>query len=366
MFKPEDPDEAAARVMDGKAWDEFCDTLKMAGMVVREGPDDPQVRAEGLRYLTRLTRVALEAFVENADPTAPVLQRTVHETAKMGNDNPDNVYLNAAISGKHRYRLYGRRGTVHWLELATQKGSYGEGRGMPPTGRIEGKDLTVVDDHFEVILSVDPPGEDKDWLPMQEDTGTLIVRQSWLDRQREVLPELHLERIDGPVERSPFSPVAIELGLRKAGMLVAGASRIFAGWVEGFQGHVNELPRFDQALSDQMGGVPHITYHHSYWRLDPDEVLLIECDAHPCDHWNFQLSNHWMESLDFRHDRIHLNSEIADKTDDGRIHIAVSAEDPGMPNWLTTQGLTQGAMCFRWVHPEGDPPIPTCRVVRRS
>jgi hypothetical protein len=366
MLGPVDPEKAAQRVMDGAAWDQFCDTLKMAGLVVQQGPEDPQIRAEGLRYLTRLTRAALETFVEHADPAAPVLQRVVHETAKMGNDNPDNIYFNAAVSGDHTYRLHGTRGSVHWLEFATQKGTYGEGRGMPPTGRIDGRDLTVVDGRFEVVISREAPTDGRDWLPMEEDTGTLIVRQSWLDRDREVLPELHLERLDGRAARTPLSPVEIELGLRKSAMLVAGASRIFKGWVDGFQEHVNALPRFDQALSNQMGGVPEITYHHSYWRLAPDEVLLIESDPHPCDHWNFQLSNPWMESLDYRYDRIHLNSEVAGKTDDGRIHIAVSASDPGLPNWLSTQGLGEGAMCFRWVRPEGDPPIPSCRVVKRG
>ena len=50
-------------------------------------------------------RAALETFVEDADPLAPELLRTAHETVKMGNDNPDNYYQNAPISGRHEYRI---------------------------------------------------------------------------------------------------------------------------------------------------------------------------------------------------------------------------------------------------------------------
>ena len=365
MFGPVDPEEARRRVVSGEAWAQFCDMLKMAGGVVLEGPDDELTRAEGYRYLARLMRAATETFVEHADPLAPVLSRVVHETAKMGNDNPDNVYFNAAISGTERYRLYGTRGTVHWMELATQKGQYGESRGMPPTGHLDGADLKVAPDGtFEVILSQTDPADGTNWLPMEAETGTLIIRQSWLDRDAEVLPELRLERLGGDGRPTPLTAQTVESGLRRSALLVAGASRMFKTWVDGFQGHVNELPRFDQALSDQMGGVPTIAYYHSYWRLGPDEALVIEAPPHPCDHWNFQLSNHWMESLDYRHDPIHTNSKIAATADDGSIRLVVAHEDPGVPNWLRTQGHPFGSMCFRWVTPEGEPPTPSCRVVK--
>ena len=65
------------RILDGTSWAEFCDTLKRAGdVVLRDGsPYDPFDRAEGFRYLSRLTRVALESYIEFADPMAPALRR---------------------------------------------------------------------------------------------------------------------------------------------------------------------------------------------------------------------------------------------------------------------------------------------------
>ena len=102
------------RIVSGKAWEEFCDTLKAAGAALRfpGAPLDPFDQAEGYRYLSRLARAGLEGFVEDADPRAPVLRRTAHETIKLGADNPDNHYFSACICGAYEYRIRGNRGTV--------------------------------------------------------------------------------------------------------------------------------------------------------------------------------------------------------------------------------------------------------------
>src|SRR5690606_19423770 len=110
------------RLMTGRSWEESCDAIKAAGRtILAEGqPDSPPERAEGLRYPTRPTRRALEAFIEHADPRAPVLTRPVHETAKIGADNPDNYYQHANISGAFEYRIRGERNTIHYLDFGTQ------------------------------------------------------------------------------------------------------------------------------------------------------------------------------------------------------------------------------------------------------
>ena len=360
-------DAAAARVVSGRAWDEFCDTLKAAGAAlhVPGAPRNAFDQAEGTRYLSRLTRAGLTAFVEHADPRAPVLHRVAHETVKLGSDNPDNHYQTAAIHGDWDYRISGRRNTVRYLGFGTQAGHYGQSGGLPPTGYIEAGELEIGDDgRFELIVSSRP--HDGNWLPMTAGTRTLIVRQTFGDRASETPAELHIERIgvpDGEKRPRPLTPEALDEGLKSASTLVAGASLLFANWARGFQKHTNALPRFDPEVSLRAGGDPNIAYYHSHWALSADEALLIEATPPECEYWNFQVNNYWMESLDYRHHTIHTNKHLAQAEDDGSVRLVVAHEDPGLPNWLETAGHTSGTMCFRWIgaaeHPE-----PRTRVVK--
>ena len=83
-------DVAAQRIVSGESWNEFCDALKAAGAALQfpGAPRDPFNQAEGYRYLSRLARAGLTAFVEHADTKAPVLHRVVDETTKLGRTIP--------------------------------------------------------------------------------------------------------------------------------------------------------------------------------------------------------------------------------------------------------------------------------------
>ena len=355
--------DATERVTSGQVWEDFCRMLQLAGKVLdRPGsPQDPFSRAEGYRYLTRIARAALETFVEHSDPRAPVLSRVVHETAKMGSDNPDNHYMSAAVDGAFAYRLVGTRGTVAFLSFATQRGHYGQGGGMPPVGQLEASDLPIGPDGT-IEIHVGGAERDGAWLPLADGVGTLIVRQTFLDRASESPAELRIERVGVDPRPTPLTPERLDAGLAQAGRLVAGAAALFAGWAEGFARHTNELPQFDPATSTRFGGDPNIAYYHSYWALVPGEALVIEATPPRSDHWNFQVNNHWMESLDYRYHRIHVNKHTATYGHDGSVRVVVAHEDPGVPNWLTTDGHDRGTMCWRWIRAEAHPQ-PSTRVV---
>jgi hypothetical protein len=356
--------EVRQRIVDGSAWGEFCDTLKSAGDVILHGSsaEDALDRAEGFRYLSRIARAALEAFVEHADPLTPVLFRPVHETAKMGADHPDNRYLWAAISGEHEYRILGRRNTVHYLGFGTYAGFYGSGGRSAQTGYLEGSELQLAPDgSFEMALSCERRAGN--WLALAPDTSSLIVRQTFLDRRNETAAELRIERVGGDGKPTPVTPERIGQGLLSASRLVWGASMMFASWVQDFAKRPNELPRFDPGVSLGAHGDPNIVYYHGYWTLAPDEALVVEVTPPECPHWNFQVDNVWMESLDYRYHRIAVNKHDATVAPDGSVRVVVAHEDPGVPNWLETVGHRHGTMCWRWVR-AAEHPQPRTRVVK--
>jgi hypothetical protein len=364
-------DLIAQRVVSGKAWTDFCDNLKAAGAALAYPgtPRDAFQQAEGLRYLSRLTRAGLEAYVEYSDPTFPVFRRMVHETVKLGADNPDNHYLNAQINGNFEYKITGKRNTIHYVGFFTQNGNYGTTGGLSPCGVLEHFDLKTDDQgNFEIILSKDRKGPN--WLKIEDETSLLLVRQTYLDHQNEVPIEVNIENLNGKRVPDPITPAQIDEGLRTAALFVAGAPFLFAKWARGFQKHTNRLPVFDPEVSNAAGGDANITYHHSHWKLGPDEALVIEVKPPICDTWNFQLNNYWMESLDYRYFPISVNRYSAVTEKDGSVRVFVSHQDPGpvTPNWLSTCGHTEGTMCWRWYRlAEGASPVePECKVVKIS
>lgn len=355
------------RIVTGKAWEEFCDQLKATGAVLLAPgtPRDPFQQAEGIRYLTRLTRGGLEAFLEYNDPAFPVFRRTAHETIKLGADNPDNHYFNAQISGKYNYRIHGKRNTVHYLGFFTQNGNYGTTGGLTPCGNLEHSDLKVEDDgSFEIILSRKPEG--KNWLKIEEDTSLVMIRQTFSDRFKEIPAEIAIENMDGRKVPDPITPAMVDEGLKTASLFVGGAALLFTRWANGFKKHMNQLPLFDPGVSNAAGGDANIIYYHSYWKLEENEALLIEVKPPICDSWNFQLNNYWMESLDYRYFTICINKTSAIYEPDGSVKIIVAHHNPMMPNWINTCNHREGTMLWRWYRlGEGEGPIqPKCSVIK--
>jgi hypothetical protein len=355
-------------IRSGKLWEDYCEVLKRTGqqLLRPEAPHDAFDQAEGMRYLSRLIRAGLEMMVEGADADFPSFVIPSHETIKIGADNPDNLYQTARIDGRHRYLIRGRRGTVPTLNLATKKGGYEKaGSRLIGTGLLNANDLRVgADGSFEIVVASEPPVSGN-WLPMEPDSHMLLVRQTFHDRQREQAAEFSLQRMDCTERPAPLDPAQFAASLMAAARYTENTARLFCDWAGRFKaGHFNTLPLGDQAMFQAAGGDPNILYYHGYWQLADDEAMVIETRPPSCEFWNFQVNNYWMESLDYRHHRIHLNSHSARMNADGSVRIIVAHRDPGLPNWLTTAGHRLGTSLFRIIGAQAAPPRIDTRVVR--
>ena len=349
-------------VLDGQAWTDFCRSLERAGSVILENSaQDPLERAEGLRYLSRMTRLGLERYVEYADPLAPVLYRPVHETQKYGVDNPDSYYEWAALRGDCEYRIRGHRGSVHYLGIGTYYGDYGREGRSGCGGYLEADELEIREDgSFEIHLSQhSQPGN---WLPMDPETTALIVRQNYLDRENEEIARLSIEILDRAEAPPPLEAADFAQALQSAGAHVQGTIEIFLQWAQRWAEHPNELREHDVDVKQAAHGDPNIFFYMGYWQLAEGEALLVHADPPHCDYWNFELCNHWLESLDYRYQRVALNKHEAEYEKDGSFTLVISEEDPGVPNWIRTAGHRRGGMGLRWVKAESHPQ-PRTRVV---
>ncbi len=360
-------DEATRRILDGSAWVDFCEQLKQLGELVQrpETPGDARNRALGYRYLTQLLRAGLESAVDYGDPQFPAFFRLADETKKMLNDNPDNFYQNCVVDGHFDYRITGKRGSVRWFSIGSKGSSADAGR-MASTGEIDSTNMTFGDDgRFEILVSSEPkPGN---WLPMTPETRFLVVRQTFGDRSREQVTELSIECLNPERPNNTLEPQSLEPALARALGFVSSTVNMNIEWMERYRSHLNALPEDDQARCQAAGGDPNIHYYQSFWKLEPDEALLVRfTDIPECETWNLQLSNYWMQSLDYRFFRTCVNKFTAKYEPDGSVGIVVAHRDPGprYPNWLDTCGHDQGGMLARYVGAQAPPKELATRVVR--
>ncbi len=361
MIPPSSP------IPDADDWNAFCETLRRAGeQILRpEAPVSELDRAEGYRYLTRLLRIGLEMHLEFADPDFPGFFAPSHETAKIGADNPDNLYLMARVNGSNEYVIRGNRGSVPYLSFGSQKGGYESDGRMEQTGFIDARDMSFdADGGFELVLSRDPqPGN---WLRIEDATNAIIVRQTFMDRRSETPARMQIVRRGSHAAPVPLSGERLRTGLTRAANFVEGTARLFADWSQSYLAHSNALPPADQKLCQAVGGDPNIIYYHSHWQLQPDQALVIRVPRVPaCRFWNLQINNYWMESLDYRYHRACLNQHSARLDGDGGVTLILAHRDPGHPNWLETAGHDSGTMCLRWVG-ASEQVDPTTRVVKLS
>lgn len=350
----------------GHVWREFCDRLADAGEVLMRdaAPSTAIDQAEGLRYLSRLTRTALNMLVDSADPDFPRLFLLCDDKIKIGADNPDNLYQQCVVSPDREYRITGKRNSVPYFSIGSKANRYATEGTMVSTGEIEFADMEFgPGGTFEIVASKDrKPGN---WLPMSDDTSLLIVRQTFDDKKTQVPAEVQVERIgQGPAVPGILSPEIIEKQLLGAAQWVRGTASTFADWSEWFKAQPNRIFDGDQSIFYRAGGDPNIWYGHLYFDLAPGEALVIRAMPPECRMWNFQLDNWWMESLDHvNNPRVWLNNTMAKYEDDGSVVVVCADADPGFGNWIDLAGHRSGTALWRWIGASKFP-VPQVEVVK--
>jgi hypothetical protein len=119
---------------------------------------------------------------------------------------------------------------------------------------------------------------------------------------------------------------------------------------------------FRQAGEAGWGAVD-IAYSMGPYRLGVDEALLMEGRFPECLFANVVVWNRFMQTVDYRHRPVSQSRAQTRVEADGSFCMVIAHRDPGVPNWLDTEGHGEGTIFWRFLMPKGEIVRPICRVV---
>ena len=82
--------------------------------------------------------------------------------------------------------------------------------------------------------------------------------------------------------------------------------------------------------------------------LPEGQALVVSVGKSDAAYQGFEIADAFGQTLPFGTHTSSLNATQATLGSDGRFHFVVSPTDPGVPNWIDTQGRTRGLMFLRW------------------
>lgn len=355
------------------SWSAFADALGELDTLIKDAPmpATDQVRAEGYRHLARLLSSQIGRVFESSDPDFPRLTRMPNSIARIGWDNPDNVYLSAPVRGDHTYRIRGNVGSVNFISFNVYDGFVGnDGKGnVRSVGGIDRASLkTDADGNYELILSPEPqPGN---WIKLSPNAQMLTIRQVFDDWEAERQGPLELVNLttQGTYPK-PFTADALAEQLQR---VVGGVAELRSFFNQNHRRLFLQDAPVNSVSSPSNRGVglgmddPQNNVSVGHFKIGPDEALVLTVPASQCAYTNIQLANLWWESLDYVNHQSHLNSSMTRIDADGKTRYVISRTDPGVPNWLDTVGLEEGTLFMRWTQCTEAPAVVESQVVKLS
>jgi hypothetical protein len=361
------------------AWKVWIEAQEAAIETVRTAEGVPRTQtdlAEGYRWVTRLSSLAQEWFIEKSDPLHPQLFQSQNEYRKLLVDNPDVRYAFCALDDSRSYRLTGTRGEAAYVGLTfgtpVGKGAVGGRTGTTTQAHLDQFELGP-NGEVDILIAPaaqlpDPPP--KNFITLEPGTGQLAVRETFFDRWHDTPSDLRVELV-GDVPPPILGVEEIAAKLEFAGLFVQFVASTAVGmWRDtaaninvfgGTAGSEHVAAQDDEVRSHSN---PEMTYHGGRWVLGEGEALVVTVHDPPNKflYWGLTTATAWMESLDYRYTTTNLNNHTAPRSPDGDWRLVIAPTDPGVPNWLDTGGRREGYMIVRWVLADR-PPHPTCELV---
>ena len=326
---------------------------------------------EATRALMHMLQGGLALQFERS-PERPAFRRIVSPTRKFTGDNADAIYYDAPVSSKYAYRVRGNMAGAVYVSITIEAGV--------EDGGLRGRTAGVINDtQFDVAadgsfaLALGGPAQARNWLPLTDDAYALTTRH-YFEEQRcvaadasRVIP-LAIEVIgESPVPAAP-SDASVAVGIRRVIGFVRGRSLEMPPLAN------REQPAFVSRIPNQFpkpakpGAMGLAAFDAAYsmapYVIGPDQALVMTARWPNCRCANVDLWTRHQMTYDYANRSVSLNRAQTKLEADGSFRVVIAHKDPGVPNWLDSEGRAFGLVFWRYMLPEGEIETPQARVVK--
>ncbi len=321
------------------------------------------------RALMHLLEGGLASTFES-DPGHPQFRRIVSPWRKFTGDNSDAIYFDAPVSPDYEYVVRGRIDEATYVSLTIEADSADGSMASRTVGVINDLDFDV-DENGAFEIRFGGGKQDRNWLPLEPGASRITTRHYYENQQPASLDPSRNPALEIEVGNPPAPPVqsdaSVAAGIRRTARFVRSRT-------------LDQLPMANSELPPFVGLTPNVfpkpvtpgdfglaafdaAYSMAPYVIGPDQALVMTGRWPDCRFANVCLWNRHQQTYDYATRRVSLNRTQTVLEPDGRFRMVLAGRDPGVTNWIDTEGRPFGLVFWRFMLPEGEIETPTAEVV---
>jgi len=334
--------------------------------------ENPAHRAKAYHSLLEAQAMAYSLAVATRSEH-PVIHTRLwfSEFYTLGGTSPDFYYGGLFLDGSKNYKITGHFGD--YKLIVAQAFSHLMGHpDIKMLGNFEFDKFELGEDgSFEIIVSAEE--HEGNWIPLDPDSrhNFFFIRRAVADWNDE-LGDMKVTLLSEP---SVYDEQDMELQAER--ILLAshfmrflvkqwntGIYDTYLSYNDGKKNSAVVVP--GSAIAVSTMGSPSTNYVWGVYDLQEDEALIVELEVPDAKYWGFQLFDVWCKPLDFVNRQTDVNMSRVAVDSDGKYRVVISAEDPGVANWLDPAGRLEGTMVGRNYLSETVPAQPVVKLVKAA
>jgi hypothetical protein len=209
---------------------------------------------------------------------------------------------------------------------------------------LNGRTMQVeADGSYTVTVDAEPANGRPNHVQSTAEAHEFYIRDVLLDWARDDPNHIEVQRLGGPTT-TPARTID-EQAEATAAMMAH-----FADFTGKLSHGVYKMPpnHFNLAWSaDKVGAMRNQVYVMGRFDLGPDEAFVVDVSDGGAEYFTVPLSNIWGTTLELVDRTGSLNKAQSVANDDGSYTYVIAPTDPGVANWIDSDGLREGILTLR-------------------